>query len=323
MFAQMAHQLQLFSLLLFLLATIKFKPAIELLSYEQSVLALTGLISFSFLLSLGHKSKFKTFFLPLTLGISILLTVNSTYLHPTLGTLVLCIFTFGFFHFLNKDHSFVRNLNIKWSNLLVSVGLLLTPLFLITKVSVFNENLYDFALTLSSISVLQLCSVFLKFYLRKTSIIILSTLILVASFLFFGPYVRFLYIYKIFCLILSLTSFLYITFKSRKKILTSNNYQFLFSKPQPVVIGYFLFTAAIGAFFLQTPLAQVDALNRSSLVDSFFTALSAVCVTGLIVLDTPVDFTYFGQFIILILIQLGGLGITTLSAWESTNAKLW
>lgn len=46
-------------------------------------------------------------------------------------------------------------------------------------------------------------------------------------------------------------------------------------------------------------------------IDAVFTATSAVCVTGLIVKDTPVDFTSFGQAIILALIQLGGLGYMT------------
>ena len=50
-----------------------------------------------------------------------------------------------------------------------------------------------------------------------------------------------------------------------------------------------------------------------SLVDAFFTATSAVCVTGLIVVDTAATFSPLGKFIILILIQVGGLGIMTFS----------
>ncbi len=50
-------------------------------------------------------------------------------------------------------------------------------------------------------------------------------------------------------------------------------------------------------------------------VDAFFTSTSAVCVTGLIVVDTGTYFTPFGQTVILILIQLGGLGIMTLSTF--------
>ncbi len=46
-------------------------------------------------------------------------------------------------------------------------------------------------------------------------------------------------------------------------------------------------------------------------MDALFTSTSAVCVTGLIVKDTPVDFTPFGQLIIMVLIQIGGLGYMT------------
>jgi trk system potassium uptake protein TrkH len=48
-----------------------------------------------------------------------------------------------------------------------------------------------------------------------------------------------------------------------------------------------------------------------SFIDALFTSTSAVCVTGLIVKDTPVDFTGFGQLIIMLLIQIGGLGYMT------------
>ena len=50
-------------------------------------------------------------------------------------------------------------------------------------------------------------------------------------------------------------------------------------------------------------------------VDALFTATSAVCVTGLIVKDTAVDWSYFGQGVILLLIQIGGLGLMTFSTF--------
>jgi len=62
----------------------------------------------------------------------------------------------------------------------------------------------------------------------------------------------------------------------------------------------------------------VSAARESlSLLDAFFTATSAVCVTGLIVVDTPNDLSIFGQTVVLLLIQAGGLGymsITTVVA---------
>lgn len=70
----------------------------------------------------------------------------------------------------------------------------------------------------------------------------------------------------------------------------------------------FVILIGVGAFMLMLPFAHNGQL---SLVDALFTATSAVCVTGLIVKDTPVDFTSFGHIIILSLIQIGGIGYMT------------
>ena len=63
----------------------------------------------------------------------------------------------------------------------------------------------------------------------------------------------------------------------------------------------------VGALLLMLPAATPPEIHLSFL-DALFTATSAVCVTGLIVMDTPHEFTMFGQIIILMLIQIGGLG---------------
>lgn len=70
----------------------------------------------------------------------------------------------------------------------------------------------------------------------------------------------------------------------------------------------FVILIGVGALLLMLPFAHTGHL---SLIDALFTATSAVCVTGLIVKDTPVDFTTFGHVIILSLIQIGGLGYMT------------
>lgn len=63
----------------------------------------------------------------------------------------------------------------------------------------------------------------------------------------------------------------------------------------------------LGACLLMLPFSTQPNVNLG-LIDAMFTATSAVCVTGLIVMDTPQDFTAFGQSVILLLIQIGGLG---------------
>jgi len=87
----------------------------------------------------------------------------------------------------------------------------------------------------------------------------------------------------------------------------------MWNKPvNPVKLLTIAFLAAIlvGAALLMLPQASVSG-HPISLVDALFMATSAVCVTGLSVLDVGVEFTLFGQIVILLLIQGGGLGIMT------------
>ena len=79
------------------------------------------------------------------------------------------------------------------------------------------------------------------------------------------------------------------------------------SPPQILILGFLSFILA-GMALLMTPYATVNGISA---VDALFTSTSAVCVTGLIVKDTPHDFTFFGKVVILFLIQLGGLGYMT------------
>lgn len=79
-----------------------------------------------------------------------------------------------------------------------------------------------------------------------------------------------------------------------------------------LIISSFIFLIIVGTFLLSLPAMAVG--EPLDLIDAFFTATSAVCVTGLIVVDTATRFTFLGQVTILILIQLGGLGLITFSA---------
>ena len=75
-----------------------------------------------------------------------------------------------------------------------------------------------------------------------------------------------------------------------------------------LIVYSFLGLILVGTFLLMMPFAHHGTL---AFMDALFTSTSAVCVTGLIVKDTPVDFTPFGQLIIMVLIQIGGLGYMT------------
>lgn len=88
-------------------------------------------------------------------------------------------------------------------------------------------------------------------------------------------------------------------------------WEILLNHPARILLTTFLGLCFIGVFLLSLPVSTPG--GSIDLVDAFFTSVSAVCVTGLIVLDTPNAFTGFGQFCILLLIQLGGLGIMSIT----------
>ena len=87
-------------------------------------------------------------------------------------------------------------------------------------------------------------------------------------------------------------------------------------RPGQLIVMAFLTAIVIGSTLLSLPLAS--ATNQSiPIVDAIFTATSAICVTGLVVNDISTEFSRFGQSIILLLVQVGGLGIMAFSAFLS------
>ena len=84
--------------------------------------------------------------------------------------------------------------------------------------------------------------------------------------------------------------------------------------PAQIFIISFLAIIVIGCILLMLPKATHSGIT---FIDAMFTSTSAVCVTGLIVVDTGSFFTEFGQIIILLLIQAGGIGIMTFTSYFS------
>ncbi|WP_420768615.1 TrkH family potassium uptake protein [Parageobacillus thermoglucosidasius] len=80
--------------------------------------------------------------------------------------------------------------------------------------------------------------------------------------------------------------------------------------PPKVFVAGFAVIILVGTALLMLPIATNDGKGLSFL-DALFTATSATCVTGLVVVDTGTAFTLFGQLVILALIQVGGLGFMT------------
>ncbi len=89
-------------------------------------------------------------------------------------------------------------------------------------------------------------------------------------------------------------------------------FKVLFHRPEGLLVGTFAALIVCGALVLWLPLAhRAEAVG---FIDALFTSTSAACVTGLTTVDTATRYTRFGQTAILVLIQLGGLGVMTFGA---------
>jgi len=100
-------------------------------------------------------------------------------------------------------------------------------------------------------------------------------------------------------------------FLLRLLVLVRHIYDIYFN-PAIVFVGSFMILALTGGFLLMLPSATTNGITFTN---ALFTATSAVCVTGLTVVDTSTAFTAVGQSIILVLIQLGGIGILTFTSF--------
>lgn len=89
-------------------------------------------------------------------------------------------------------------------------------------------------------------------------------------------------------------------------------YKVLVKNPPITFLVSFASTILLGTILLMLPSATSSG-EITSFLTALFTATSATCVTGLIVVDTGTYYSLFGQFVILLLIQIGGLGIMTIS----------
>ena len=85
------------------------------------------------------------------------------------------------------------------------------------------------------------------------------------------------------------------------------------STPTQIICVSFIAVIALGTLLLTLPIASRH--GRLDVLNAMFTATSATCVTGLVVRDTWSQFTWFGQAVVLLLIQVGGLGLVTLTSF--------
>ena len=83
-------------------------------------------------------------------------------------------------------------------------------------------------------------------------------------------------------------------------------------KPAQIIILSFAAVILIGALLLMLPISTQSG-EVTSFTNAIFTSTSAVCVTGLVVVDTGTYWSVFGKTVILLLIQIGGLGFMTMT----------
>lgn len=90
--------------------------------------------------------------------------------------------------------------------------------------------------------------------------------------------------------------------------------------PMKIIFYGFCIIILMGTILLSIPISLKEN-QEVSIMTSFFTATSATCVTGLIRVDTYSHWSWFGQFIIILLIQIGGIGFMTFCIYALTLAK--
>lgn len=100
--------------------------------------------------------------------------------------------------------------------------------------------------------------------------------------------------------------------KRTKLLHKSHNYNYGLTYPRIVALGFLLVILA-GTALLMLPISIKNG-DSVTFTDALFTAVSATCVTGLVIADTFSQWTLFGQIVILCMIQVGGLGFITILA---------
>lgn len=107
--------------------------------------------------------------------------------------------------------------------------------------------------------------------------------------------------------------------KTKKRTRRPNKGWLAGSSVTQTICSSFLLVIAVGTLLLTLPISS--RTGRLGVIDAMFTATSATCVTGLVVRDTWSQFSLFGQVVILMLIQVGGLGLVTLTSFFALAAR--
>lgn len=97
-------------------------------------------------------------------------------------------------------------------------------------------------------------------------------------------------------------------------------FRWLLSKPARMIVGSFLLIIMMGFVLLLLPLSSADGRSVGPL-KAIFTSVSATCVTGLVLSDTALTYSSFGRSVVIGLIQIGGLGLVTITTFFLTIVR--
>ncbi len=233
------------------------------------------------------------------------------------GLVILIGVAFYLFDFkaTNEHREYIISTSQSRSIQRVYCGIITIPLILLCRISIepysINTNIImDGALTLSAI-IVQLIFLHSASHQKKRYLCAIWTILSLLSIVVL--IINFVKVYNIISTVI-ISNLIILIAIPPSKIVTENYEQWwemFLNHPARLMLTTFMGLCITGTILLSLPIASEK--NVIGVIDAAFTSVSAVCVTGLIVLDTPNDFTIFGQLFILILIQLGGLGIMSIT----------
>ncbi|MBV7441894.1 ATPase [Weeksellaceae bacterium TAE3-ERU29] len=171
-----------------------------------------------------------------------------------------------------------------------------------------NDNKWINYVFISSIIFAVITTAFRHIYTKQNIPFAVKVFDLLSVLLFIYVLYRFFFIHS------SLSAFTIFLVFIREFSGMQINYGKNVINPARLFIFSFLAIILLGSFLLMLPQATYNGIPY---LDALFTSTSAVCVTGLVTLDFSKDFTTFGQSIVLVLIQIGGLGIMTFASYFS------
>ncbi len=310
-----SYLIHIFHLIPFILLTAISSSAKTYIPYpenlnEDVVIAVSAF--FSFILSTGRKSVGRHLMFLLAISVLTVATLNRMVFSPTIGTVVAAVFAMIAIEKPSHWLSYKRLFLTPGFALLTSFALS-TSLYIANVVNAFeNENLLFLATTLASASTAYIAAAKLKLS-PKVGAIISHAVPTLALYMVLskGPEYHFLITAGLYTIS---TVAVVITIVSERTLGLSGIFRQAFSKPELIVISYFALLAILGGLLLQLPATHASQ-ETHPFINSVFTAMSAVSVTGLSIYNIGTDYSFAGQFVIMLLIQLGGLGIVSMSAW--------